>query len=444
MYRPQSNKVALIIGMDEDDDDDVLPRLRSCKKDANDLASILSRELGYSIFDGFNFGQHPIIGSELERQMSWARVRLAIGQFFANAGPNQLSLFYFSGHGILRGDDVYLATREVDAQKPWITGFSVSDLTKFMSMSIHCHCYSGSVTLPDSKEEAIVASKNTEKVWASIPESDRMCLLLSSQPFDPSFAGEEYQNSIYTHYLIEGLRSVSRISESEDFNPGSIDENGNVTPRSLHEFIRYKLLSSIDQHPSLKCNKSTEIVLASYPERAKQKKNLDNDTLFWLLRQNNVLEYNKKVKYSAYESIDLHNRDLSGAKLDNGQFAMINFNGCNLENVSLEYANLYGSTLMNANLRKSNLRHSGLQGTNLRYAHLEDCNLEYSYLDRADLQYANLTGASLKYANCTGAFVRYEHYGQCLTQSILASNQSHCEAGVQIVESQRKNGGYRI
>ncbi|MGB6530544.1 MAG: caspase family protein [Candidatus Nitrosopolaris sp.] len=51
MYRPQSSKVALIIGMDEYDDD-VLPRLRSCKKDANDLASILSRELGYSIFDG--------------------------------------------------------------------------------------------------------------------------------------------------------------------------------------------------------------------------------------------------------------------------------------------------------------------------------------------------------------------------------------------------------
>ena len=50
-----------------------------------------------------------------------------IGEFFANAGPNQLSLFYFSGHGILRGDDVYLATREVDAQKPWIAGFSVSD-----------------------------------------------------------------------------------------------------------------------------------------------------------------------------------------------------------------------------------------------------------------------------------------------------------------------------
>ena len=134
---------------------------------------------------------------------------------------------------------------------------------------------------------------------------------------------------------------------------------------------------------------------------------MDNNTLFQLLRENNIREYNKRVRGSPYESIDFHERDLSGTVLDTGQLAMVNFNGCNLNSVSLEYANHYGSTLMDTDLRKSNLRHSRLKGTNLRNANLEDCNLEYSFLDRADFEYANLTGASLKYANCTGADFQY-------------------------------------
>jgi uncharacterized protein YjbI with pentapeptide repeats len=117
--------------------------------------------------------------------------------------------------------------------------------------------------------------------------------------------------------------------------------------------------------------------------------------------------YDCKVRGSPYQSIDFHGRDFSGAKLDNGQFAMVNFNGCNLKGVSLQYANLYGSNLMDADLSKSSLYQCRLKGTNLRNANFEDCNLEYSFLDRADLEYANLTGASLKYANCTGADFQY-------------------------------------
>jgi DNA segregation ATPase FtsK/SpoIIIE, S-DNA-T family len=121
MYMPNANKVALIIGMDMYDSEQ-LPALECCKKDATDLSYLVSKELGYFIFGG-----DAIIGSELERQIGWARMRQAIGDFFSDAKPNQLLLFYFSGHGILRGDDVYLATREVDTQKPWVTGFALSD-----------------------------------------------------------------------------------------------------------------------------------------------------------------------------------------------------------------------------------------------------------------------------------------------------------------------------
>ncbi|MDQ6862963.1 MAG: caspase family protein [Thermoproteota archaeon] len=90
---PNANKVALIIGMDEYDSE-LLPTLQCCKKDAEDLSQLASEELGYFIFGG-----NAVIGCELERQIGWARMRQAIGDFFSDSKPNQLLLFYFSGHG---------------------------------------------------------------------------------------------------------------------------------------------------------------------------------------------------------------------------------------------------------------------------------------------------------------------------------------------------------
>ena len=95
-------------------------------------------------------------------------------------------------------------------------------------VSIIDACFSGSVTIPNSEaidsiaKEETRAMKSTERIWTTMSETDRMCLLLSSQSFDQSFVGNEDQNSIYTRYLIEGLQGVNRTLGNE-YNPGSID-----------------------------------------------------------------------------------------------------------------------------------------------------------------------------------------------------------------------------
>jgi len=60
-------------------------------------------------------------------------------------------LFYFSGHGIPFGEDVYLTTPEVDAKIPSIKGLALSQLTNYMYLSksqrivsIIDSCYSAS------------------------------------------------------------------------------------------------------------------------------------------------------------------------------------------------------------------------------------------------------------------------------------------------------------
>ena len=126
---PNPNKMALIMGMDVYDSNE-LEQLPACRKDAQDLYKLfITDKFDYTIFKN-----EPIIGSKLDKEYGWAQVRADISNFFSSAKPSQTLVFYFSGHGIPDGNDVYLATRPVDPRNPFNKGFALSDLTKVMGL----------------------------------------------------------------------------------------------------------------------------------------------------------------------------------------------------------------------------------------------------------------------------------------------------------------------
>lgn len=117
------------------------------------------------------------------------------------------------------------------------------------------------------------------------------------------------------------------------------------------------------------------------------------------------------------------------------------FEGNNLSNVDLRYADLSGanlsgvdlsrSILLNANLTKSNLTGAFLSatvllGANLCNADLSDAFLPYAYLQDANLRNANLTNAdlsaaNLSYADLSGAIlIRSNLLGANLLSSLLS------------------------
>ncbi len=102
------SRVALIIGIDSYNDES-LEDLPACRQDAEDLCQLLSQNLNYKIFE-----DGPIIGSKLNKENGWIKIREAIGNFFLDAKPRQTLLFYFSGHGIPRDGDVYLGTPQIE------------------------------------------------------------------------------------------------------------------------------------------------------------------------------------------------------------------------------------------------------------------------------------------------------------------------------------------
>ena len=81
-----------------------------------------------------------------------------IGDFFddPNNHPDDTLLFYYSGHGVPGVDDTYLASSDIDPDKPYKRGFPFEDLSKMMERErctatrvvviLDC-CYSGAAKL---------------------------------------------------------------------------------------------------------------------------------------------------------------------------------------------------------------------------------------------------------------------------------------------------------
>jgi hypothetical protein len=161
---PKSNKLALLIGIDIYFDRR-LKRLNSCKRDVQNLFDLLTSET----FDYRIFGNRPIIGSELDRKYGWANIRKIINNFFTSAKAGETLLFYFSGHGIPFGNEVFLGTPSVDPKNPSETGFALSELTRLMGWSksrqivgVIDACHSGAADLPNTQQKKIT-KKNAGK-----------------------------------------------------------------------------------------------------------------------------------------------------------------------------------------------------------------------------------------------------------------------------------------
>jgi len=273
---PDSNKLALIIGIDTYQKD--LDPLPSCKKDAEDVFNLL-KKIGYEIFSG-----SPIIGSEIiEDTTGFIKINDSITKFFKEGNKSQTLIFYFSGHGINDKGENYLATPYVDPENPDpMRAISYYRLTKLMEQSqslrivgIIDSCFSGGLEIPphekikSSQKRTKAAVDAIDRTFDNMPQTKNYTLLLSSHAYEHSRA-KENDNSYYTKYLLEGLEGIKCVVDKDGNiigSTGSIDQEGYVTPQSLHYYILSKVMK--DQNPQLKIVCSYPIHLANYRERLK-------------------------------------------------------------------------------------------------------------------------------------------------------------------------------
>jgi tetratricopeptide (TPR) repeat protein len=259
----QRKKRALIVSISNYNN---LEQLPFCQNDGKEMYLLL-KSLGYEIFN-----DNRLIGGEV-RYDDLRKGLIDLLTDDKNIHPQDTLLFYFSGHGLPDGyDGTYLATSDIDPDRPFDKGISFDDITRWMNISkskriisiLDC-CCSGSIGLTkgDENTTASLVRASMEKKSKILKEGEGKCILAASTGTQEAYGSKKQDHSIFTYHLLEGMRGASGES---------VDKYGNVTPELLSNYVYDKVTeqTSIKQKPVTKVDTSGRIILASYPELGKE------------------------------------------------------------------------------------------------------------------------------------------------------------------------------
>jgi uncharacterized protein YjbI with pentapeptide repeats len=406
------------------------------------------KENGYDIADN-----HKLIG-----RVPSSKLKEIIYDFFTDESnkPDDTLVFYYSGHGVPdKFGKTFLAPSDMHSEHPFKTGFSFDDLTDAMLacnslriVTILDSCFSGSLKIgkglgaeleSKSSEEAAaqIANAIVEEKSNKLKQGIGRCLLASSQGYEEAYDRQEKDHSIFTYYLLEGLKG----------HKNAVDEEGNVTYDTLGKFVSREIgnLPSDKRPHQTPVRKGEvsggEIVLAQYPKLKKFRKEEYSATLFKFLRTGQVDEFNAMRKEVPLDvSLDFSSQDLYRVQIPGADLSSINLSRVNLFNADLEGANLTNANLLKADLEGANLHNveatnAIMEGANLTKTNLTKANLTRTNLTNADLSKSNLYRTNLAQARLVGADLREADISECnireadTTAAIFRNNNAASTSG---------------
>jgi hypothetical protein len=201
---PIEDKWAFLVGISEFQKPEI--NLRYSAKDAKDLYSYLVNEAHFA-------PDH--VKLLLNKEATKERVMAEIGDKWLPklARPNDLVLIFISTHGSPSQVDLeglnYLVMYNTDPDSLYATGLPLQDLASAIKHRVHSNriivvvdaCHSGAAnTAKDMKRVANIDSK-------ALLQGTGQLVICSSQPDQVSWESKRYENGVFTHQLIEALRS---------------------------------------------------------------------------------------------------------------------------------------------------------------------------------------------------------------------------------------------
>ena len=239
-------RVALLVATDRYQDTG-LSRLAAPASDAEQLAAVLCdvRIAGFEVTTLYN-QPNSVVGR-------------AIGDFYRDRRVNDLTILYFTGHGVKDEDgQLYLAMTDTDRENLPFTGVPSEKIRAAMEGSrsrqkvlvLDC-CYAGAFPVR-------LGIKGDPAVHALEQLGGRGCVVLtSSDAMQLSFEGNQVTetgpasvrsgpSSLFTRFLIEGLRT----------GKADLDGDGDITLDELYSYVHDRVT---DEQPLQRPKKKEDI-----------------------------------------------------------------------------------------------------------------------------------------------------------------------------------------
>lgn len=208
---------ALVVGID---DYPGSARLKGCVNDAMEVASLLDKNAdGSPNFD-------VLVCNNIKTK---AELKAQILKLFK--GEDEISLFYFSGHGYVADIGGYIVTPDF---KQHDEGISMDEILKIASLSAARH----KIVILDCCHAGAMGMNTVPRSGAAFLEQG-VIILASSQSTELSM--EAAGQGVFTSLLIEALKG------------GAADIVGEVTPGNIYSYID-KALGGWKQRPVFKAN----------------------------------------------------------------------------------------------------------------------------------------------------------------------------------------------
>jgi uncharacterized caspase-like protein/tetratricopeptide (TPR) repeat protein len=220
LNRKVKDKWALVVGISNFADSSI--NLKYSSKDARDFCN-------YLIQDG-NFKPdhiHLLLNEKATRE----NILSQLGDRWLPrvAGPDDLVVIFISTHGSPSRADVagvnYLVAYNTDKNSLLATGIPLQDLANMVRDRVHCDrcviimdaCHSGAaVDASGAKGLFRVNNVSADEVF----QGTGQLVICSSQPSQVSWESKRYNNGVFTHYLLEGLRkngNTTKIAEAATY-----------------------------------------------------------------------------------------------------------------------------------------------------------------------------------------------------------------------------------
>lgn len=239
-------KYALLIGNSIFVDDQNFPQLSAAANDVSDFPAVLKE-----------YGNFEVIETLLDANVD--KIKYAIEDFYTNqAQRGDLTLLYYSGHGYksLSGE-YFLVARNTNVSVIFATGIEEVFIRNVMRGSRSRHhiiifdsCFSG---------KFIKGRKGgKEPLLLEDLKGEATALLTSSGAVEYSYIKEQGRNSLFTHYLLEGIRT----GQADE------DRDGEIKVNELFDYAAHRVkIERPDQIPMIAFSKrDTEIVIAKNPK----------------------------------------------------------------------------------------------------------------------------------------------------------------------------------